>query len=144
MISTVVIALDYSRVSQETFVRLLESSDFSENKLEVWMNEFESSLRVSSHACTFLLSALTSQIEENNTVTSEDIKELFSRSNDDRQEVSDKKYKLSDPKPDTVDHEDFYNFFSNSINLSDLDADCREMSSDRFGLRLGRIFRATS
>lgn len=141
MIPTGVIVLDHvSEASSERFAQLLESSDISENELETWMSEFESSLEVPSQSSAFHIRSLMESME-NLFDESMDLYEVFEQAKTDRNHSSGYEASLSDPKEPVIDHEEFYRFLIESVDESSMEVDYSDVSSDRFGLRLAGFIR---
>lgn len=141
MIPTGVIVLDHvSEASSESFAQLLESSEISENELETWMSEFESSLQVPSQSSAFHIRSLMESMEDSLN-ESMHLYEVFEQAKTDRNHNSSYDTRLSDPKTPVIDHEQFYRLLVESVNESSMDVEYSEVSSDRFGLRLGDFFR---
>ncbi|EGQ42948.1 MAG: hypothetical protein J07AB43_09370 [Candidatus Nanosalina sp. J07AB43] len=144
MTLTDVIVLDHvSEASSERFAQLLESSDISEDELENWMDEFESSLMVPSQSSAFHLRSLMESMEDLFD-DSEHLYEVFEQAKTDRNHNSSYEAELSSPREPVIDHEEFYRFLVESVDDSSMEIDYSEVSSDRFGLRLAEIFRLPS
>jgi hypothetical protein len=142
-----VIALDHtSKASPEKFAQLLESSDISEEQLSNWVEEFETSLKVNSQSSAFLVRALIEELDRETSISSNNLSKIVDQAKTDRNHQSDSNANLSNPHEPVIDHREFYDLVYEAAEKSriDLEKEMNPVSSDCFGLRLGRIFQLLS